>query len=112
MPAARGFRGYRKPRARTRCARLRPGRRPSSVLSTPVLPKPIGLRYSRSGSRRNRSMRADKSKLTELGNRLFGESLSDVRLQDATEQTPDFAILPWVNVVKIGGQSIMDRGRS
>jgi molybdenum storage protein len=33
-------------------------------------------------------------------------------VQRATEDTPDFAILPWVNVVKIGGQSIMDRGRS
>src|SRR5260370_17423631 len=30
----------------------------------------------------------------------------------ATAGTPDFAILPWVNIVKIGGQSIMDRGRA
>src|SRR5277367_1534087 len=30
----------------------------------------------------------------------------------ATADTPDFAILPWANVVKIGGQSIMDRGRA
>ena len=29
----------------------------------------------------------------------------------ATEAAPDYKILPWVNVVKIGGQSIMDRGR-
>jgi molybdenum storage protein len=29
----------------------------------------------------------------------------------ATANTPDFAILPWANVIKIGGQSIMDRGR-
>lgn len=55
---------------------------------------------------------ADNSMLTELGKRLVGESLSDVTLQRATEDTPDFVILPWVNVVKIGGQSIMDRGRS
>jgi molybdenum storage protein len=55
---------------------------------------------------------ADNSMLTELGKRLVGESLSDATLQRATEDTPDFAILPWVNVVKIGGQSIMDRGRS
>jgi molybdenum storage protein len=50
--------------------------------------------------------------LTELGRRLVAGSLSDEALQRATEATPNFAILPWVNVVKIGGQSIMDRGRS
>jgi molybdenum storage protein len=55
---------------------------------------------------------ADNSMLTELGKRLVGESLSDVTLQRATEDTHDFVLLPWVNVVKIGGQSIMDRGRS
>lgn len=51
--------------------------------------------------------------LTELGRRLAAAgSLSDAGVQRATNATPDFAILPWVNVVKIGGQSIMDRGRS
>src|SRR3981189_3610268 len=50
--------------------------------------------------------------LTDLGRRLVGGSLSDAAIQQATEATPNFAILPWVNVVKIGGQSIMDRGRS
>jgi molybdenum storage protein len=50
--------------------------------------------------------------LTELGKRLVHGSLSDATIQAATEATPNFAILPWVNVVKIGGQSIMDRGRS
>jgi molybdenum storage protein len=49
---------------------------------------------------------------TELGQRLAASSLSDDALQRATEATPNFAILPWVNVVKIGGQSIMDRGRA
>src|SRR3954447_13689169 len=53
-----------------------------------------------------------KSTLTELGRRLVDGSLSDAALMRATEQTPDFAILPWANVVKIGGQSIMDRGRA
>jgi molybdenum storage protein len=38
--------------------------------------------------------------------------LSDEALRQTTESTPDYAILPWVNVVKIGGQSIMDRGRA
>src|SRR6266436_2874848 len=54
----------------------------------------------------------DNPMLTELGKRLVSGSLSDTALQRATETTPNFAILPWVNVVKIGGQSIMDRGRS
>src|SRR3977135_721776 len=50
--------------------------------------------------------------LTDLGRRLVGGSLSDSAIPQATEATPHFAILPWVNVVKIGGQSIVDRGRS
>ena len=50
--------------------------------------------------------------LTDLGRRLVSGSLSDAAIQRATEATPNFCILPWVNVVKIGGQSIMDRGRS
>jgi molybdenum storage protein len=53
----------------------------------------------------------DHGLLTELGQRLVSGSLTDAAIQRATEATPDFAILPWVNVVKIGGQSIMDRGR-
>jgi molybdenum storage protein len=53
----------------------------------------------------------DGGVLTDLGQRLVAGSLSDANLQRATEATPNFAILPWVNVVKIGGQSIMDRGR-
>jgi molybdenum storage protein len=55
---------------------------------------------------------ADNSLLTDLGKRLVAESLSDESVQRATEDTPNFAILPWANVVKIGGQSIMDRGRA
>jgi molybdenum storage protein len=54
----------------------------------------------------------DNAMLTDLGKRLVSGSLSDAALQKATEATPNHAILPWVNVVKIGGQSIMDRGRS
>lgn len=49
--------------------------------------------------------------LSELAKRLQSGTLSDASLQRATEATPDLAILPWANVVKIGGQSIMDRGR-
>jgi len=42
----------------------------------------------------------------------FFNSLSDAELEKSSEASLDFAILPWVNVVKIGGQSIMDRGRA
>lgn len=49
---------------------------------------------------------------TDLGKKLINGSLSDEALQRATASAPDYAILPWVNVVKIGGQSIMDRGRA
>jgi molybdenum storage protein len=56
--------------------------------------------------------RTNNGMLTDLGKRLVSGSLSDAAIQTATEATPNLAILPWVNVVKIGGQSIMDRGRS
>jgi len=49
--------------------------------------------------------------LTSLGQQLVSQSLSDTAVMRATEATPNYNILPWVNVVKIGGQSIMDRGR-
>ncbi len=54
---------------------------------------------------------SERPVLTSLGKQLVSGSLSDSSLMRATEATPNFAILPWVNVVKIGGQSIMDRGR-
>jgi molybdenum storage protein len=54
----------------------------------------------------------EAERLAKLGERLATGSLTDATVQRATENTPDVAILPWVNVVKIGGQSIMDRGRA
>ena len=54
----------------------------------------------------------DNALLTELGKQLISGSLSDAAIQRATDAIPTHAILPWVNVVKIGGQSILDRGRS
>ena len=50
--------------------------------------------------------------LTDLGRRLVSGSLSDELSMWATEDTPNLALVPWANVVKIGGQSIMDRGRA
>lgn len=55
---------------------------------------------------------AESGVLTDLGRLLISGSFSDAALQKATDETPTVSILPWVNVVKIGGQSIMDRGRS
>lgn len=58
-------------------------------------------------------MKIDKNApLTTLGKQLLTGSLTDSAVMQATEATPNFTILPWVNVIKIGGQSIMDRGRN
>ena len=46
----------------------------------------------------------------EIETRFMGESLSDKDLMESTEGEV-IRILPDVNVVKIGGQSILDRGR-
>ncbi|HWC86809.1 MAG TPA: hypothetical protein VG388_09740 [Solirubrobacteraceae bacterium] len=48
----------------------------------------------------------------ELQSLLMTRSLSDPTLVSASAVTPDFAILPDVSVLKIGGQSLMDRGRA
>src|SRR6201996_8896723 len=58
------------------------------------------------------STSVESTMLTELGRRLVSGSLSDESLMRATEDTPSLALVPWANVVKIGGQSIMDRGRA
>ena len=42
----------------------------------------------------------------------MSRSLSDAELMQASDAAPDYAILPDVSVLKIGGQSLMDRGRS
>lgn len=47
-----------------------------------------------------------------IGEWLLQGSLSDPVVLAATDGMPDYSILPWANVVKIGGQSIMDRGRN
>jgi molybdenum storage protein len=55
--------------------------------------------------------RDDNNRQRNPGENLF-HSLSDAQLEKSSRESLDFAILPWVNVVKIGGQSIMDRGRA
>lgn len=47
-----------------------------------------------------------------LGRLLLDAALTDDSVLRATENTPDLSILPFANVIKIGGQSIIDRGRS
>src|SRR6201995_5909077 len=49
---------------------------------------------------------------TELETLLMQRSLSDAQLQAAAEAAPDFRILPEATVIKIGGQSVIDRGRA
>lgn len=46
-----------------------------------------------------------------LGERLVRGSLTDESLLRATGRTPDTALLPFAHVLKIGGQSMIDRGR-
>ena len=41
---------------------------------------------------------------------LMSRSLNDVELKQASGDAPDYAILPDVSVLKIGGQSLIDRG--
>lgn len=48
----------------------------------------------------------------ELGSLLMSRSLGDAELAAASDAAPDLAILPDVSVLKIGGQSLMDRGRA
>jgi molybdenum storage protein len=50
--------------------------------------------------------------LPALGRLILARSLDDAELCLASETMSDYPILPWANVVKIGGQSVMDRGRA
>jgi molybdenum storage protein len=43
---------------------------------------------------------------------LTSRSLTDAELLKASDAAPDYAILPDANVLKIGGQSVIDRGRA
>src|SRR6266705_2201842 len=50
--------------------------------------------------------------LTELGKSLLIGSLDDPQLMARTAEPPSVQILPEANVIKIGGQSFIDRGRA
>lgn len=46
----------------------------------------------------------------ELETLLMQRSLTDAQLLEATEKSADFRILPDATVIKVGGQSVIDRG--
>ena len=50
--------------------------------------------------------------LTQLGSALVHGSLTDEALLAQTDTQPVIPILPDANVIKIGGQSLIDRGRA
>jgi molybdenum storage protein len=52
------------------------------------------------------------STTTELATLLMERSLTDPQLLAAAELAADFRILPDATVIKIGGQSVIDRGRA
>lgn len=54
----------------------------------------------------------DSTLLTQLGLELVTGSLTDEALLARTDEHPTIQILPEAQVVKIGGQSLIDRGRS
>ena len=49
---------------------------------------------------------------TTLESLLMSRSLNDAELMQVSDKAPDYAILPDVSVIKIGGQSLIDRGRT
>jgi len=56
-------------------------------------------------------MRERDSKRLHIKSKLMGESLVSERFLDGLEVAPQRRLFPDVNVVKIGGQSICDRGK-
>src|SRR5918912_2842278 len=50
--------------------------------------------------------------LNELGQSLVTGNLTDTELLARTDDNPVIQILPDANVIKIGGQSLIDRGRA
>ncbi len=61
---------------------------------------------------KNTILSEDNQLLSDLGKSLLTGSLSDDRVLAETDREPPIKILPNAAVLKIGGQSFMDRGRS
>lgn len=53
-----------------------------------------------------------KDKRTHIKSRLMAESLVDRKVMKSTATAREVDILPYVNVIGVGGRSIIDRGRS
>src|SRR5512139_3836296 len=58
------------------------------------------------------SIQRDASGRLQIESNLMGESLMDKALLASTDTGPIYRLMPDLNVVKIGGQSIIDRGRA
>jgi molybdenum storage protein len=58
------------------------------------------------------SQHIDNTLLTALGAALVAGNLTDQSLLAQTDNLPHLKILPDANVIKVGGQSFIDRGRS
>jgi molybdenum storage protein len=76
----------------------------------------ILVRACCNGTRQNRkagdmSLIRDETGRLHIETPLMAESLMDKALQDSTETETVFRPLPDLNVIKLGGQSIIDRGR-
>ena len=61
---------------------------------------------------RTEEVAVTESATAALESLLMSSALSDPALLQATHAVPDRPILPDVTVVKVGGQSLMDRGRA
>src|SRR3712207_8373292 len=59
-----------------------------------------------------RSLPVENELLTKLGQSLVRGNLTDMELLARTDDNPDIQILPDANVIKIGGQSLIERGRA
>jgi len=57
------------------------------------------------------TLERDQSGRLHITSPLMGESLMDKSLLTSTEARPVYRLMPDLVVVKIGGQSIIDRGR-
>jgi molybdenum storage protein len=58
------------------------------------------------------TLQRDASGRLHIESNLMGESLMDKQLLASTDAGPVYRLMPDLNVVKIGGQSIIDRGRA
>jgi molybdenum storage protein len=58
------------------------------------------------------SIQRDASGRLQIDSPLMGESLMDKALLASTDTTPIHRLMPDLVVVKVGGQSIIDRGRT